>query len=266
MKKLSIGTLLLVLTLGHSFARDKSKVVNTEMIKVVEQKVNETLKEESANKSSKYHLYALAARELMGYGHYEKSLEYYEKALATNLKSGMEESYYNKLFVLYRLNRSKNELGKALSDLENYLEKNKLKKTYAPVLTSWNALLKSGTKIDEEAINGFFGAHYAQSKMIELVKSKKFVQALNLLPKDLKNANINLQIQSDILKTIVFGKKQPLYCSKKLKKYSNSKAYTMEICRYLSKGTKTSLTSVKNRIEKESPRRLFWVEAMKEIK
>lgn len=266
MKKLCFSTILFVLVLGSSFARDKSKIVNDNMIKVIEEKVNESLKEESASKTSKYHLYALAARELMGYGHYEKSLDYYNKALATELKSGMEESYYNKLFVLYRLNKPKIVLGKALSDLEKYLEKNNLTKSYSPVLKSWNALVKSGTEIDEEAINGFFGAHYAQSKMKDLVTSKKYVQALNLLPKDLKNANLNLQIQSDILKTIVFGKKQPLLCAEKLKKYSNSRAYTMEICRYLSKGSKTTLSKVKNRIEKESPKRLFWVEAMKEIK
>ena len=266
MNKLAISTMFFVLILGNSFARDKSKMVNDDVIKVIEQKIKESLNEESITKESEYHLYALAARELMSYGHYQKSLSYYEKALSTDLKTGMEESFYNQLFVLYRLNSSKKDLARALSDLENYLEKNKLTENYKPVLNSWNALLKSGTKIDEEAINGFFGAHYAQSKMKDLVKNKKYVQALNLLPKDLKQANINLQIQSDILKTIVFGKKQPLLCNKKLEKYSSSRTYTMEICRFLKKDSSTSLKSVKQRVEKESPKRLFWVEAMKDIK
>ena len=264
MKNLCFSTILLILVFGNLHARGKSKVFNEDLITKIELQVKKSIELGSLNEAKKYEIYAVAARELMGYGYYEKSLNYYELALESKLDRGMEETYYNKLFLKYQLKKSSTELKISLKEFENYLVKSKSSDKYSYILASWKLMLSEDGEMTSS--NSLFAPQFSQKKMKKLVNDKKFAEALQILPERLGQANINLQIQSDILKTIVFGRTQKLYCTKKLKKYPNSFAYTMQICKYLKDSQLVAISDIEARIKKESPKRLFWIDALKEIK
>jgi len=268
MNKPYLSTILLILLLGSSFACAKDDVSTNvdNFINAIELRVQASIESDSLNDTQKYKLYALAAREVMGKKHYEKALQYYDLALASNLDKGMEEAFYNKLFIKYQLEKSADELTKSLNEFEHYLKKYDVSEKYSYILSSWKLMLSTDPQAEMTISNSLFGQQFSQKKVKRLVKDKKFAQALQLLPDNLGQSNINLQIQSDILKTIVFGRNQKLYCDAKLKKYPNSLAYTMQICRYLKDSQSVKLSDLETRITKQSPKRLFWLEAMKEIK
>jgi hypothetical protein len=268
MKKLYFITILLALVLGSSFtfAKDKSTVETDDLINSIKINIQKSLEAEPLNERKKYNLYSLAARELMEYRYYEESLKYYELSIKSKLDKGMEEAYYNVLFIKYQLKKDVDELVKALEELEHYLIKSESIEKYSYVLSSWKLMLVNNTNAELTLSNSLFAPLVSQNNIESLVKEKKFAQALQLLPENLSQANINFQIQSDILRTIVFGRTQKLYCDEKLKKYPNSFAYTMQICKFLKDSESVAISFIESRVRKESPKRLYWVEAMKEIK
>lgn len=268
MKNLYFTTFLLVIFLASSFsfAREKSTRLTDEFINTIERTLQQSIDVESLNETQKYNLYANAARELMSYGHYKHSLKYYELSLISALDKGMEEAFYNKLFLKYQLKKDPDELFEALEEFERYSEQSNTIKKYSYAISSWKLMLSKDTDAEITPQNSLFAPEVTQNDMETLVKDKKFSQALQLLPKHLSHANINFQIESDILKTIIFGRTQELYCDKKLQKYPNSFAYTMVICKYLKGDESISLSFVESRVKKHSPKRLFWIDAMREIK
>ena len=161
MKKICFSIILFVLVLGNSYAIDKSKVVSDDLIIKIELQVKKSIELESLNEEQKYKIYSIAARELMGYGHYEKSLKHYELALESKLDRGMEEAYYNKLFLKYQLKKSSTELETSLKEFENYLAKSKSSDKYSSILASWKLMLSEDGEITSS--NSLFDPKFSNS-------------------------------------------------------------------------------------------------------
>lgn len=269
MKSVVILTFILISShLNLAYPRMESKLVSSDLIKIIENKVKIELDQnKDTTPTKRYYIYALAARELMQYGHYKKAIEYYNLSLAQNINNiDKTEAFYNRLYLSYKTKDDIKIQKSFLKELKSYIAlKNNKNKRLEKSIKFWDAYLDDTNKVNESVLNSFYGAQYSNKVIKNLIKENKFEQALLLMPtsEKLKNANINEKIKNDILRFLVFKESKKFLCTKMLKDYPKSKTYTMEICRYVNKNGKPSIKDLEDNVKKQAPDKMYLVEALK---
>lgn len=257
-------TFLLAFFVVSSFAQSAGELEN------YEKEIETMIQEAKKNPEEKYNIYSLFGRELLGLKKFSLARKYYEKAVAqpTGKEVDKSEAYYNLLYIAYRQGSETGELKSLLGNVKEELKKHATSPGEEAALAHWEEIInnKGKGKLNENLLNSFYGAHYAQNKVEEFVKAKKYREALQLMPLSLEEANIVQQVEKDILTKIVFPENKNYLCEEKFKKYPNSITYTMLICRYLLDKKSVPLERIEKQIAKESAKKLYWVDALAEVK
>ncbi|HXH74753.1 MAG TPA: hypothetical protein VNJ08_07290 [Bacteriovoracaceae bacterium] len=228
--------------------------------------LKEVQKLEKTQPEKVYWLYLAGARELTLFHYKEKASQYYEKALKTNPKSEDKTEIYIQLVNLNRDNKSKVE--SYLKNLDQWFESHPEKAT--PEIKEWMKVVKGTTPVKN--VPPFLLRWATDHKIVELMKENKFKEAYSLVsPEGLEVKDINSKIEYDVLSSLVVGKESPrLYCGPALKKYPNSIAWPIRICRYLTdwkNGTKSteSVSTIRQQLKTEDPKRIFYADVLEKL-
>lgn len=251
-----LGVILLGISLS-AWALEQNDIATIEAI-VKKHKLEEGLKPIQL-----FQGYAILARELEAYGHQEKAAEYYLKALKTYPADERAlEVATSYLSNLYRRNQKdaqkyfEGEFQKVWKSSNSSLKK--------PIQDFWQQAFNRDPKVIAKRHNGFYGQFFKDQDIKDLMADKKFYVAFSLVrPQGLKDANINRQLQYDVL-AYLNGQKKEFFCQGMLDKFSNSPSVPVEVCRYLKTGQLKygDLKALKVRSEKELPHLSYLVEAL----
>ncbi|OUR99915.1 hypothetical protein A9Q84_02475 [Halobacteriovorax marinus] len=267
MKVFLVSLLCLIFT-GNSFAADE-RIKSAEQI---ERFFLDEMKVSKPTDTSKFYFYNLAAREFYSYKFYDKSLEYYELAIAMKVSEDKTEAFIN------------------LMAIEHAKKREITKKTYERVMK----YLKGSGKIKEAGISrymnfisesffsdkpakdfrGFFGQYSKDKSIKSYIKNKEYKKALSLInDKSVYDSDIVNRVQFDLLRSLVLGKaKFKLSCKSTLDKFPNSFAWSMKVCRTLvnyQKGRTPSskdVSKIKSSLKKQSESRLYFAVAVEDLK
>ncbi len=259
--------LLILLVFQNTFAFESNKNVAA-----VEKIFLEEIKKKNSSDEDKFLLYNLAGRELYNYKFYDKSLEYYEKALKLNVTSDKTEAYINLLAIEYASSKSisKKTYNRAL----DYFTKTKkiedvgIKKYMNFINTSFFS--EGGTK----DYQGFYGEFTKQSSIKRLIADKKYKEALSLInSKSVEDRDLSTKLQYDFLRSAVMGsQKLDLACKSKVDAYPNSIAWSIEACKALikyqggKKLSKNDILNVEKAVKDQESSRLYLVKILGDLK
>ncbi|WP_127717378.1 hypothetical protein [Halobacteriovorax sp. HLS] len=203
-------------------------------IEQIEQIFTTELKNAKKSKTETFQIYNLVARELYNYNYFEKSKEYYEKAIKLNVSNAdLTEAYINLMAIDHALDKkvSKSSYDKTMA----YFKKSgKIKdagiERYMKFIES-NFINKTSSMNYE----GFYGQYSKDTSIKSLVEKKSYKEALSLINgSNIETRDINTKIKYDILRGLVIGKKKfPLACEEVLNKYPNSFSWRMKTCKVL---------------------------------
>ncbi len=245
--------LLILLVFQNSFASQESI-----SIKDVEKIFLDEIKNEKSSDEDKFLLFNLAGRELYNYKYFDKSKEYYEKAIGLRTSQDSTEAYINLMAIEHAKSK---EISKRTYDRAmDYFKKSKKIsddgiKRYMEFIYS-NFIDKNGSKKFE----GFYGEFSKQNSIKKLIEEKKYKEALSLInTKNIEERDFVTKIRYDLLRSIVLGKKNlSLSCKSKLDKYPDSIAWTIEACKTLvsyQKGKTPSKADFKRIVESAKEQR-----------
>lgn len=265
--------LFFLLTIFTSIILSSMKAYASEVSDLVakyETEVEAEIKAQGKTNEDKYYIYALFARELLGLKEYSLAKKYYKKALESGEKASildMNEVHYNMLFIRYKEGADKDELRELFSIVKRTV-KNQDNPQVKAALAYWDKVINGEyeKEIDKSLVQSYYGNAYSLVKLENLIKNKKYSEALTLMPSNIKDVNMVLKIHHDVLTSLVFSKKKELLCSEKLKRYPRSPATTMQICRYL-KGEREYITldSIKKQMQREDFKYDYLLSALKDI-
>lgn len=197
----------------------------------IEKLAIEKMKQSNLSNKEKYFIYNMAGREFYYYSKFDKSAEYYQKAIDTKFETNLSEAYIN-LIAINLVKKDQTILNKQVELANQYFEKNSNYKTkeidqYLQMMTNFS---KNNFKGEVPA---FYG-HYQTTKELEkLIKEKNFREAIALLNPLTINDSNNYEMEStyDLLNVLNNRSKvSHLLCAKTLKKYPDSFAYSVIIC------------------------------------
>lgn len=241
--------LLILLVFQNTFANEDSK-----KLAEVEKIFIEEIKKQNSSDKDKFLLYNLAGRELYNYKFYEKSKEYFEKAIELDVPSDKTEAHINLIAIDYA--RSKTVSKKSYDRAVDYFTKSKkindegIKEYLSFINMSF--FKKSGVK----NYKGFYGEFTKQSSIKNLIQHEKYKEALSLMnPQSVKDRDLATKLRYDFLRSAVLGsKKLELTCKEKVDAYPHSIAWSIEACKALVKyqsGEKLTRKDIQN-VEKSA--------------
>jgi len=242
-------------------------------IEEIEKIALEKIKQTNLSSKEKFFVYNMAGREFYYYSKFDKSAEYYQKAIETKYETNLSEAYINLIAIRIVKNDFKN-LKSQVETANQYFEKNANYKTkeVETYLKMVNGFANNDFKGDVPA---FYG-HYQATKHLEmLIKDKHFQEAISLLNPLSINDSDNYELEStyDLLNVLNNKTKvSHLLCTKTLDKYPNSFSYSIMICdnlKYYLKNKKLDQEKV-NRLSKYfkeiMPKKAYLLDALLELK
>lgn len=231
MKKYYITLVLLSVFLATNVL-SQSKVLSDKEVETIEEQVDKLLQSPQINNDKKLTAYTLAGREFYQYRFYDKAKKYYQAAIKVNTTASKTEAYIN-LVAIALVTKNKKELQNRFDETQNYFNKNKKLKTneVSYYLDSIEDYLSGKNKNN---IKGFYGRFVEDANLAELIKSKKYSDALSVLnPEGLDPKGMNSLefISYDVLNVYVNKKNvKNLYCSNEFRKYPNAYTYSVLLC------------------------------------
>lgn len=207
-------------------------------IEETEKAIQKVVSSKSYKPEEVFNLTVLGARELYQYRHYDKSRQYYQKALAMKVSSNKSEAYVNLLAILLVENKTlKNnaDAKKIIQESEDYYKKNPKFETaeIKIYIESIKSLVAGIPSLDPQTLF----PQYERSASIEsLIKEKKYQEVLlSFNPQAVFGAiDIDTKIHYDVVNLLVNkNKKNELACAETLKKYPDSYSYSIKICKIL---------------------------------
>ncbi len=216
----------------------------------IEKLAIDKMKQSNLSNKEKYFIYNMAGREFYYYSKFDKSAEYYQKAIDTKYETNLTEAYIN-LIAISLTKKDQNNFNKHVEIANSYFAKNKEYRTTEidQYLLMMNNFAKNNFSGEVPA---FYG-HYQQTLQLEkLIKDKNYREAMALLNPLSINESNNYEMEStyDLLNVLTSGTKvSHLLCSKTLKKYPNSFSYSVIICDNLTfylKNKKLNSEKIKN--------------------
>ena len=260
--------LLLILYCFSAFSQSLSEIDPSQIDLWEKMALDEIEKYKKQYPEKEFLLYLTIGREASAHGLKEKAKTYYQRAIDHPSFSDKTEAYVE----MINLNLAdKIELRGAVERAQKWVEKNpKFKKTE---IFEWMKMIEgyasSNTTIPQSS---YFKKWASEAKIHELMESKKYQEAYSLVGKlYFQETNINEKIRYDLLKTLALGKASPpLVCKTTLDRYPTSITWTMRLCRYLDdwkkgKKSKQTIEMIRQQIEKESPQRSSWADALESL-
>lgn len=210
----------------------QSTVVTTKEVQAIEAQVDKELQSSKLDNKKKLIATSLAGREFYQYRFYDKSKKYYQAAIAIDTKENKSEAYINLVAIAF-INKDKKEIQKAYDEAQKYFGQNKRFKSQeiGYYLTSIEGYLAGKNKTN---IKGFYGRFVEDANLVDLIKNKKYSEALSVLnPEALDPNGMNSLdfISYDALNVNVNKKNvKSLYCTEEFKKYPEAYTYSILIC------------------------------------
>ena len=253
------------LSLSLSIATVCAELTSTD-VRSIEDILNKYKFESKLTDAQSFSLNATVAMELKQYGYKDKATEYFKKAIELADKAPKKSEKYD-LYTEYLFHLVKTNEAQAKTFYEKTYKPTLEKSSYEKkdgLLSFWSNHFSKDPKINQP----FFNQYYKDKKIKSLIEEKKYSEAYKIIEgADLKEANINSQLEFDVLSTLNH-KKGKLYCLNMLNEYPESYAITVETCRYL-KDRKLkfgTLQALEKRTKEEQPQLLYIVKALKDIK
>ena len=203
-----------------------------------ESEISKLIKSKKLPNENIFYLYLIAARDF----HLEKIDDYYlsylNKAKAIKTSEDKSEVYWR----LINYHRSSGDLSTAKNLFSEWEEQDSgNEKVMKQAFTLLRSALYKDTKqsLSKEEIEtlekGPFSYRYRMSNLDQLIKSKKYAQALSLInPLEIDGEMISTIVRYDLLNRLVTPKgKNKLKCESTLEKYPKSQSYSIKICKSL---------------------------------
>lgn len=273
MKSLVLS-LFFICTAGHTQSELQSKLITPEQLKVIEEQVDNELQSSKLDNKKKLIANLLAGREFYQYRFFDKSKKYYQAAIDLNTDENKTEAYIN-LMAISIVEKDKTQLRAFYNQAVEYFKahSNFHSEDIKYYLNSIDGYL---TGKNTETVKGFYGQFNQESNLVELVKSKKYSEAMAMInPVSLKgNDNLNLEVIIYDSLNVVLNKKsvKKLNCTDEYKKYPNAYTYSTLICGLLndyvvqSKFNPKRLKRAENYFSKDNIDKAYLLEVVKEIK
>jgi TPR repeat protein len=272
MRKLLI---LIILFVFNYSAYSQSKILTSNELKVLEDRLNSELANKNLPDKKKFFLTLFAARELMQFRFYEKAQVYYQKAIEMKLGENATESYIN-LIAIAIIEKDKNKVKIAYENALDYYTKNPKLKTLSIdyYLTSIAVYLNTKDADKKNNIKGYYGHFLQDENLVNLLKNGSFDEAFSLLnPDKIKGSTNDIGIITYDVLNVYINKKatKELFCEKNLKLYPNSFAASIVLCVLLTDYLKLGAYTDKNLKRAklyfdENPERQYLFDIVKKIK
>jgi len=230
------------------------------------------MKVSKPSKVSKFFFYNLAAREFYTYKFYKKSLEYYELAIAMDVKEDKTEAFINLMAIEHARDR---KITQATFDrvMKHFKSSGKIKDGGIAHYMEFISNSFFSEKPTEE-FQGFYGQFSKDKSIKKYITNKEYKKALSLInSQSIDSSDIVNRVQYDLLRSLVLGKsKIKLSCKDTLDKYPHSFSWSMGVCRTLVKYQKgrtpssRDVSKIKSSLEKQSESRLYFVKALEDLK
>lgn len=273
MKKLLILTLFLSASVVND-VKAQSKVVTPKEVQVIEEQIDKELKSSKLDNKKRLIATTLAGREFYQYRFFDKSKKYYQSAINIDTKENKSEAYIN-LIAIALVSKNKKDIQKYYESAQEYFRENKKFKSQeiGYYLSSIEGYLSGKNK---ENVKGFYGRFVEDANLADLVKNKKYTEALSVLnPESLDPNGMNSLefITYDALNVNVNKKNvKSLYCSEMFKKYPDAYTYSSLICGLLNdyltnnKFDNQRLKRAEKYFAEMDPDKAYLLEVVKEIK
>ncbi len=227
--------LIFVIFCTHTaFAQIDSKIVSKKDFAIIENRVQQELKNPALDDNKKFVLCIKTARELFQYRFYDKSIQYYQQAIELKVSENKSEAFIN-LIAIALTTKDKNLVKQRYLNAVKYFENNNSFKTneIAYYLKSIENYLPGKSDNSSELVEGFYGMFAHEENLINLLKNKDYHKAFELLsPTSLSESTNDFNIiVYDSLNVFINHKKiKKLFCDKQYQKYPNSFSYSTLIC------------------------------------
>jgi hypothetical protein len=213
--------------------------------------------------SESYYEKLLLARQMLQADKLPEAKRHFEAALA---QPGLEQvdagaAYHGLLYVGYLQAINARELTNLLRNLDGAVGVNHQDNR----VWFWQGVLIGEHPFDRPTAMRLFGYAPFRTDFEQLIREKRYREALSRFPLDLEGANIVQETTRDMLAEVVFPGQQELLCKATLERYPNSITYTMMVCRFLLGDASVSLKAIEEQLRSESPQRLFWLSLLREV-
>jgi hypothetical protein len=231
MKNLLLLSVLFSASLSTNL-QAQSKVVSAKEVQAIEEQIDKELQSSKLDNKKKLIATILAGREFYQYRYYDKSKKYYQAAIAIDTKENKSEAYIN-LMAIALVNKDKKDIQTAYDSAKKYFSDNKKYKSQeiGYYLSSIEGFLSGKNK---DHVKGFYGRFVEDANLADLVKNKKYSEALSVLnPESLDPNGMNSLefITYDVLNVNVHKKNvKKLYCAEEFKKYPDAYTYSILVC------------------------------------
>lgn len=273
MKSLFLS-LFFICTAGHAHSGLQSKLITPEQLKIIEEQVDRELQSNKLDNKKKLIASLLAGREFYQYRFFNKSKKYYQQAIDLKTEDNKTEAYIN-LMAISIVEKNKSQLSDYYNKAVAYFKAHPSfhSEEIKYYLTSIDSYL---TGKNSESVKGFYGQFNQESNLVDLVKSKKYSEAMAMInPASLKgNDNLNLEVIIYDTLNVALNKKavKELNCTAEYKKYPDAYTYSTLICGLLndyidlSKFNSDRLKRAENYFSHDNTEKAYLLEVVKEIK
>lgn len=272
MKTLFLSFLFICAT-GTAHSATQSKLITQKELKAIEEQVDRELLSSNIDNKKKLIANLLAGREFYQYRFFDKSKKYYLSATNIDTSENKTEAYIN-LMAIALISKDKKELKNSYNEATKYFNNNPNynSEDIKYYLTSIESYL-SGKNTN--AVTGFYGQFVKEENLVDLVKAKKYAEALSMLnPEKIGEGDITIEVIIYDSLNVALNKKnvKTLFCEKEFKKYPNAYTYSTLTCGLLSDYLKKSkfdperLKRAESYFAEMDSEKSYLLEVVKEIK
>lgn len=239
--KILFLSFLFICATGTAHSSTQSKLITPEQLKAIEEQVDRELSSSKIDNKKRLIANLLAGREFYQYRFFDKSKKYYQAAKSVDTNENKTEAYIN-LMAISLVSKDKKELKEAYDEAVKYFKENSKYNSddIKYYMTSIESYL-SGKNTN--AVKGFYGQFVKEENLVDLVKAKKYAEAMSILnPEKIGEGDITLEVIIYDTLNVALNKKnvKKLFCERELIKYPNAYSYSTLTCGLLSDYLKTS--------------------------